>query len=111
LADFLQRGLHIIGRSGIVIVVVAIGLLASADDAPAGAVSHTVNSTGDQVDANVGDTVCDVDLVASGLQCTIRAAFAELSGGTSVFFDLPGCPATPANCVISPNGVLPPLAT
>jgi CSLREA domain-containing protein len=41
------------------------------------AATFTVNSTGDQSDANVGDSKCDVDLGAAGNQCTLRAAIEE----------------------------------
>ncbi|MDQ4126355.1 MAG: CSLREA domain-containing protein, partial [Actinomycetota bacterium] len=39
--------------------------------------SFTVNSTGDQADANLENSLCDVDLAVTGNQCTLRAAIEE----------------------------------
>ncbi len=44
---------------------------------PSIANTFTVNSTGDQADANLEDSLCDVDLAATGNQCTLRAAIEE----------------------------------
>lgn len=41
------------------------------------AANFTVNLTTDQFDANFGDGICDIDLVTSGEQCTLRAAINE----------------------------------
>jgi CSLREA domain-containing protein len=42
----------------------------------------TVNSTGDEADADLTDTVCDVDTGAGGDQCTLRAAIQEANTTT-----------------------------
>lgn len=39
--------------------------------------TYVVNIITDGVDANTGDGVCDTDLIASGLQCTLRAAIQQ----------------------------------
>jgi len=59
------------------------------------AVDFTVNLTTDQQDANISDNVCDIDLAATGLQCTLRAAVEQanaLAGADTITFAL----ATPA---------------
>lgn len=102
--------LSLYGRALAATALLALALLTGAEPAQGGTVLATVNSTGDQPDANIGDTVCDSDLVAPGLQCTIRAAFQELVSGTVVEFDLPGCPASQAACTIAIGSSLPSLA-
>ncbi len=39
--------------------------------------TFTVNSTGDESDAKLGDDVCDVDLETAGEQCTLRSAMEQ----------------------------------
>lgn len=54
-----------------------------------------VNELGDGSDANIGDGVCDVNLAASGDQCTLRAAIEEANaspGHDDIRFSLPGSP-------------------
>jgi hypothetical protein len=93
-----------IARGAGILAILALVLLAGADNTRAGAAFFVVNSTGDQADA-VANGVCDVGPPTN--KCTLRAAFSELVAGTEVRFNIPGCP--PA-CTISPNGVLPQLA-
>lgn len=81
-------------------------------------VSHTftVNSTADLADANLGNSLCDVDLVATGSQCTLRAAIQEANdtpNGTfngspvndSIRFNIAGTGVQ----TISPASELPPI--
>jgi hypothetical protein len=66
------------------------------------ALSLTVNTTGDAVDANVSDGICDTDLVTAGDQCTLRAALQEtnaIASDDTITFSLP------ANSTISLDGV------
>ena len=66
-------------------LVVVIALLAPmALAAPAGALTFTVNQTGDQNDLNVGFTACDVDPGAPGDQCTFRAAIQQSNASAGV---------------------------
>lgn len=54
--------------------------------------TFTVNRTDDAADANPSDNVCDVDLAASGQQCTLRAAVAQSNasaGADTITFTLP----------------------
>ncbi|HEX8206379.1 MAG TPA: hypothetical protein VF587_10005 [Solirubrobacteraceae bacterium] len=50
--------------------------------APAGAATYTVNRSADVPDAQ-SDGVCDVDTVAAGEQCTLRAAIEESNASAS----------------------------
>lgn len=57
------------------------------------AATYVVNSTADLPDANVGDALCDVDAVADGLQCTLRAAIEQANasvGDDTIEFAIPG---------------------
>jgi hypothetical protein len=59
------------------------------------AVDFTVNETGDASDASVADApnACDVDVVAAGPQCTLRAAIEESNatpGDDAILFSIPG---------------------
>ena len=69
-------------------------------EASAGGTTYTVTLTGD-----AGDGTCDAT-------CTLRDALLAVSGsqGNTVAFMLPGCPGTPANCVISPTSALTPIS-
>lgn len=52
-----------------------------------------VNSTGDQPDANNADNVCDIDLLTTGEQCTLRAAIEQanaLPEADNITFAIPG---------------------
>jgi hypothetical protein len=52
----------------------------------------TVNLTTDEHDANTADSLCDVDLSTTGLQCTLRAAIEQgnaLPANDRVLFNLP----------------------
>jgi uncharacterized repeat protein (TIGR01451 family) len=56
------------------------------------ALNLTVNTTGDQADANIGDGLCDVDTGTVGSQCTLRAAIQETNSIPSpdtISFSLP----------------------
>ncbi len=67
--------------------------------------TFTVNSTGDQADAGI-DGACDVDLGATGDQCTLRAAIQEANGTTdtdTIEFNIPGSGVH----TISPSAELP----
>ncbi|HMQ05498.1 MAG TPA: choice-of-anchor Q domain-containing protein [Pyrinomonadaceae bacterium] len=49
-----------------------------------------VNSSSDEADANVGDSVCDVDLAMIGEQCSLRAAVQEANAAeadNTILFD------------------------
>ena len=78
--------------------------------------TFTVNSTGDQNDLDFpsgswnqsGDGRCDVDAVAAGSQCTLRAAIqqSDLAGGAdTINFNIPGTGLH----TISPSSALPPV--
>jgi CSLREA domain-containing protein len=56
-------------------LMLAAGLLAPRAYADPG--TFTVNRTADTPDANLSNAVCDVNLAASGNQCTLRAAIQE----------------------------------
>ncbi len=67
----------------------------------------TVNTTGDQADANVGDRICDVDLGTGGDQCTLRAAIQETNAAATadtINFSLP------ADSTITLSSALPAIA-
>jgi parallel beta-helix repeat protein len=56
------------------------------------AADFTVNLTTDEFDASTADTLCDTDLAAVGLQCTLRAAVQQanaLSSNDRTLFSLP----------------------
>src|SRR5215213_1678236 len=62
-------------RAAIAVLLLGLALLAWLLTArPALAATFTVNQTTDVVDANTGDGVCDTNLAAAGLQCSLRAA-------------------------------------
>jgi hypothetical protein len=74
----------------------------------------TVNSTGDQADANLLDDTPDVDLVTPGIQTTLRSAiqFAnEKPGKNLIYFNIPttdpGYNATTGTFTIKPQSALP----
>ena len=76
---------------GLLAATLAAGLSAAGE--ARAATTFTVNSTGDQSDANFSDGRCDVDLSTSGNQCTLRAAIEqanETSGADAIYFDIPG---------------------
>ncbi|HKY42074.1 MAG TPA: CSLREA domain-containing protein, partial [Pyrinomonadaceae bacterium] len=59
---------------------------------PCIAVTFTVNTTNDADDANPGDGNCDSDAVASGSQCSLRAAMKEsnaIGGDYTINFAIP----------------------
>ncbi len=60
--------------------------------------TFTVNSTGDQADANLENSLCDVDLAVTGNQCTLRAAIEEANDTPNGTFN-----GTPVNDVIRFN--------
>ena len=59
-----------------VLVATSIGVLLGAGDAHA-ATTFAVNRTGDALDANLANAVCDVNASQRGNQCTLRAAIQE----------------------------------
>ncbi|HSN78623.1 MAG TPA: right-handed parallel beta-helix repeat-containing protein [Anaerolineae bacterium] len=64
-----------------------------------------VNDPGDAADANTTDGLCDVDLAAPDLQCTLRAAIQEANaqpGLDAINFDLP-----PGSLTLQPASPLP----
>ncbi len=63
--------------AAVVALLVVLGTGEAAQGRPPIAHTFTVNSTGDQADANLENSLCDVDLVATGNQCTFRAAIQE----------------------------------
>ena len=65
----------------LVVCACLVGSLAGGVDVAA-ATTFDVNDTSDIVDANVGDGVCDADLVTDGDQCTFRAATQEANFDT-----------------------------
>ena len=70
--------------------------------ANAASANFTVNSNGDQADANAGDGICDVDTGTPDSQCTLRAALQEANANadsTLIQFEAP--------MTISPLGPLP----
>ena len=93
-----------------VVAVLLFGLLMAAS--PAQAVTFTVNSTADTQDANLSNTVCDVNASAKGNQCTLRAAIQEAnntSGADVISFNIPDNPNIAGFEVktISPTRALP----
>jgi hypothetical protein len=72
---------------------VLLAALTAAEPARA-ATAFTINQDFlDSRDANFGDSRCDVDLFASGNQCTLRAAIEqanETPGTDAIHFDIPG---------------------
>ena len=90
-------------------VALVAGLMASTP-ASALAALFTVNSTGDTVDANIGDGVCDVDSGTGGDQCTLRAAIQEANvtpGADTINFNVSGLGCVDGVCTISPSTELP----
>jgi hypothetical protein len=49
--------------------------------------TFVVNQTPDTADASLGNSLCDVDLVTAGLQCTLRAAMQEQNDADTVSTD------------------------
>lgn len=68
-------GVRLLALLALAVVVALPGALSSAP-AEAAATTFTVNSTGDDADRNIGDSVCDVSR-DRGRQCTLRAAIDE----------------------------------
>ena len=89
-----RRSLIVVG--GFLAALIAAGLLLVVTARPAHAATFTVNSTGDDSDANfINDSpnVCDTDLSTPGLQCTLRAAIQEANntpGTDTINFNIPG---------------------
>jgi CSLREA domain-containing protein len=57
------------------------------------ATNFTVNSTGDQSDADTSKPACDVDSFTTGEQCTLRAAIQQANatvGADTINFNIPG---------------------
>lgn len=59
------------------VLLLSIMLSGLAFSASAAAATYTVNSNADAADADASDGRCDIDLVAGGDQCTLRAALEE----------------------------------
>jgi len=78
--------------------LIAYSLSGESEDAGAGGVFYTVTSNADPGDGNC---------FTNG--CTLREAINLANGGqgNTIAFDLPGCPATPINCVIEVGSALP----
>ena len=78
-------------RKTVALALVISGLLLMATS-PAYAAAFTVNSTGDGVDRNLADSVCDAS-ASRGNQCTLRAAIQEANdtaGADTIRFNIPG---------------------
>src|SRR4051812_13327010 len=73
---------------------------------PALGATFTVNTNGDQSDANTGTAQCDVDTGTPLDQCTLRAAIQQSNASTSVD-DLIHFNLGIANLTISPATALP----
>src|SRR5688572_13441574 len=81
----MRMGLHL----AVSVVVLVTALAAPA----AGQVQFTVNKDGDASDANLADSVCDVDLGTPEKQCSLRAAIQESNQEPSddvIRFNIPG---------------------
>src|SRR5215218_6693349 len=98
-----------VGLAVIVALLAMGGLLAP----QARAVStFTVNLTADTPDANLSNTVCDVNPTASGNQCTLRAAIQEANDNLNptetdlINFNIPDS-VDPGVKTISPTSTLP----
>ncbi len=90
-----------------VLVAASIGVLVAANPAHA-ATTFAVNSTADTQDANLANTVCDVNASVSGNQCTLRAAIQEsnnTSGADTIRFNIVA--GTSSVKTISPASALP----
>jgi hypothetical protein len=81
--------------------------------------TFTVNQTGDSLDADTGDSKCDVDLVTVSDQCTLRAAIEQANANVSetdtIDFNIPsatdpGCDSGSGVCAIQPTASLPFIA-
>jgi hypothetical protein len=75
---------------------------------PAHAAAFTVESRGDQPDADLTNAACDVDAATAGEQCTLRAAIGEANdtpGADTIGFDIPGSGVQ----TIAPASGLPPI--
>jgi CSLREA domain-containing protein len=75
--------------------------------------TFTVNLPGDTRDANTGDGKCDVNLLGTGEQCTLRAAIEQAnatSGADAIRLDTPddfGVGVKTVNVGATGNGALP----
>src|SRR5262249_976477 len=70
--------------------------------------AFVVNTDTDEADVNTTDGVCDTDLAALGLQCTLRAAIQQANASTGsnmISFNIPGDGVH----TISPTSALPPI--
>lgn len=91
------------------VLVMLVALLLAAGGSAFAALPNppfTVNSTGDQADADLGDPVCDAILGVPGRQCTLRAAIQEANAtprADTIQFNIPGTGVR----TISPNSELP----
>ena len=70
-------------RLSLVVALLVAIVAVAADSPPASAAGFTVNLATDQQDAGSGDGVCDIDLMAIGLQCTLRAAIEQANSTSS----------------------------
>ena len=75
-------------------IITAISLVAGASANLAFAsTTFTVNSTGDEADADLTNAACDVEAATAGDQCTLRAAIQESNDTTDadiINFNIPG---------------------
>lgn len=99
--------------AGYALAVLAVAVLLSAGGPATAALPNlpfTVNSTGDQADADLGDPVCDAVLGVPGRQCTLRAAIQEANAtprADTINFNIPGA----GTRTIFPNSGLPTINT
>ncbi len=92
------------------LVTASIGVLLAVK--PAHAANFVVNRSADTRDANLSNTVCDVDASRRGNQCTLRAAIQEANdteGAEVIRFNIPDNPNVSGLEVktISPASALP----
>lgn len=99
-------------RNASVLAMAAAVILATGTTAAAAI--FTVNTTGDAVDTNLTDNICDVDASKAGPQCTLRAAIAQANATSSadtINFSIPAndpkCNGTTHVCTITPASGLP----
>src|ERR687898_3056273 len=77
--------------------------------------TFTVNLTADTPDANLSNTVCDVNPTATGNQCTLRAAIQEANDNNNptetdqITFNIPDA-VDPGVKTISPGSELPTIS-
>ncbi len=116
-----ERALNsrVLALGSLVVALLAAWLLVAAEPAhsrPPLGNSFTVNSIADLADANLEDSVCDVDLAQTGNQCTLRAAIQEANDtpndtfngspvNDSIRFNIAGTGVQ----TISPASELPPI--